>query len=139
MRRILFAGLLLFMAWPLAAADLSKQPPIEVKVRLGSQGGDLLFSPKRLNFQTGKLYKLVLVNPSPEKQYFSALRFAAAVWTRKVETATAEIKGAIREIELKPGGRAEWFFVPVQSGTFGLRCTIKGHTEAGMVGHITAR
>ncbi len=60
MRRILFAGLLLFMAWPLAAADLSKLPPIEVKVRLGSQGGDLSFSPKRLNFQTGKLYNYAL-------------------------------------------------------------------------------
>ncbi len=137
MRGILFSSLLLFLAWPSAAADMSKQPPIEVRVTLGSKGGDLVFSPKSFNFRTGKLYKLVLENPSPEKHYFSALRFAAAVWTRKVETATSEIKGAIREIELKPGGRAEWFFVPVQAGTFNLRCTIKGHTEAGMVGRIT--
>ncbi len=137
MRRILFSSLLFFMVWPSAAADLSRQPPIDVKATLGSKGGDVVFSPKRFSFETGKLYKLVLENPSPEKHYFSAPRFAAAVWTRKVETATAEIKGAIREIELKPGGRAEWFFVPVQTGIFSLRCTNKGHTEAGMVGRIT--
>lgn len=126
---------------PLAASaeDLSEQAPIEVKVSLGTKGGHLKFSPARLNFKAGRLYKLVLDNPSSKKHYFSALQFAAAVWTRKVETAGAEIKGAIREIELKPGGRAEWFFVPVKAGSFGLRCTIAGHGEAGMVGTITVK
>lgn len=81
----------------------------------------------------------MLENPSPSKHYFSALRFAAAVWTRKVETDGAEIKGAVREVELKPGGRAEWYFVPVQAGTFDLECTVAGHAEAGMVGSITVR
>ena len=139
MRRILCSGLVLAMAWPAAAADLSRQTPIEVRATLGTKGGGLVFSPDRFSFQTGRLYKLVLENPSPAKHYFSAPGFAAAVWTRKVETASAEIKGVIREIELKPGGRAEWFLVPVQAGTFGLSCTIKGHAEAGMVGRITVR
>ncbi len=47
-----------------------------------------------------------------------------------------EIKGAVREIELKPGGVAEWFFVPVQAGTFHLECTIEGHAATGMLGTI---
>lgn len=137
--RFLLVAATVALAWPAAAADLSRQTAIEVTVTLGTAGGGLSFSPSDLTFETGRLYKLVLTNPSRTKHYFSALRFASAVWTRKVETKTAEIKGAIREIELKPGGRAEWFLVPVQAGTFGLVCTIPGHTEAGMTGRITVR
>ena len=147
MRRILLTGIIfplilitfVVLSWPIAAADLSRQPAVEVHVSLGTEGGALTFSPNELTFQTGKLYKLVLENPSRSKHYFSALRFAAAVWTRKVETEVAEVKGAIREIELKPDGRAEWYFVPVQAGTFDLQCTILGHAEAGMVGKITVK
>jgi len=119
-----------------SAADLSGQTPIRVAVKLGSKGGALVFEPNQLSFQTGKLYKLVIENPSPSKHYFSALRFASAVWTRKVEADGIEIKGSVREIEVKPGGEAEWFFVPVKTGSFGLECTIPGHAEAGMVGTI---
>ncbi len=121
------------------AADLSKQDPIEIVVELGTAGGKLVFSPNKLSFETGRLYKLVLKNPSKYKHYFSALRFAAAVWTRKVETKGSEIKGAVREIELKPGGAAEWFLVPVQAGSFAVECTIPGHAEGGMVGRITVQ
>lgn len=122
-----------------AGGDLSNQTPVEVTIHLGTKGGKLVFEPKDLTFQTGKLYKLVLDDPSPSKHYFSALRFAAAVWTRKIETGGEEIKGSVREIELKPGGKAEWFFVPVQAGKFDLMCTIPGHAKAGMTGTITVK
>lgn len=121
------------------AADLSTQSPITSVVELGTTGGDLMFVPNKLNFETGKLYKLVLRNPSRDKHYFTALRFAAAVWTRKVETEKSEIKGTVREIEIKPGGTVEWFFVPVQAGTFPVECSIPGHAAAGMVGRIEVR
>lgn len=119
------------------AADLSRQKPIQVDFRLGAKNGDLVFVPNRLSFETGKLYKLVLQNPSNQSHYFSAPRFATAVWSRKVESGQAEIKGAIREIRLDPGAHAEWFFVPVQAGTFPLECTKKMHAERGMIGEIT--
>ncbi len=76
-------------------------------------------------------------NPSNTKHYLSGLRFASAVWTRKVETAQAEIKGSISEIELKPDDQAEWYFVPVKAGSFKFGCTIPSHREAGMLGNIT--
>ena len=130
-----FAAALL-IATTATAADLSSQTPIKVEVKLGSKGGELVFEPNQLSFQAGKLYKLVIENPSPNKHYFSALRFASAVWTRKVEADGVEIKGSVREIEVKPGGEAEWFFVPVKTGSFDLECTIPGHADAGMVGTI---
>jgi len=53
-----------------------------------------------------------------------------------------EIKGAIREIEVYPGGTTEWWFVPVATGTVELGCGIKdkdgkSHAENGMHGTIT--
>ncbi|GIX46233.1 MAG: hypothetical protein KatS3mg131_0444 [Candidatus Tectimicrobiota bacterium] len=139
MRRLACLLLLLLPALGWAAGDLSQQEPVVVEVQLGTADNALRFVPGTLTFETGKLYKLVLRNPSPQKHYFTSLGFAAAVWTRKVETPDAEIKGAIREIELLPGGKAEWYFVPVQAGTFELYCHRPGHREAGMVGTITIR
>ena len=117
------------------AADLSRQPITETTVSLGSETGELKFLPNQLQFESGKRYKLVLKNPSP-KHYFTAKNFADASWTQKVEAGKVEIKGAIHELELKPGAMAEWVFIPMKSGTYNLRCTVAGHTEAGMIGKI---
>ncbi len=34
---------------------------------------------------------------------------------------------------------AEWFFVPVQAGSFPVECSIPGHADGGMVGPITVQ
>jgi len=89
----------------------------------------------------------VLTNPSSTKHYFSSPKFASKVYTRKVQVLNdgsriAEIKGHIREIEVFPGGTAEWWFVPVSTGTLtDLHCAVKDkdgrtHAEHGMVGTI---
>ncbi len=118
------------------ASDLSRQPIIEISVSLGSGTGELKFFPNLLEFESGKRYKLVLKNHSSQKHYFTAKNFGDASWTQKVEAGKVEIKGSIHELELKPGAVAEWVFVPVKSGSYNLRCTVAGHTEAGMVGKI---
>lgn len=78
----------------------------------------------------------MLDNPSPEKHYFTAKDFADGLWTQKVQAGDVEVKGAIHELELKPGAIAEWVFVPERPGTYELHCAIAGHTEAGMVGQL---
>jgi uncharacterized cupredoxin-like copper-binding protein len=133
-----------------AAGDLSRQDPIEVTVNLG-QPGKHAFEPSRLKFETGKLYKLVLRNPSSDPHYFTSHAFTQLIFTRKVQvvqqregkpTVLAEFKGAIREIEVYPGQTAEWWFVPVAAGRItDLQCGIKAadgktHAEHGMVGEI---
>lgn len=136
----------------LAAGDLSGQKPIEVRVDLGKDGTDKhKFYPDKLTFETGKLYKLVLHNPSNSKHYFTSLDLASKIYTRKVQAMDdigadrkqiAEIKGAIREVEVYPGGTTEWWFVPVATGTISdLNCHIKDqdgktHAEKGMTGTI---
>lgn len=133
-----------------AAGDLSRQNPIEVVVELGKPGQHT-FVPNKLRFETGKLYKLVLRNPSSEAHYFSSDAFHPLIYTRKVQVVQerdgklvtlAEFKGTIREIEVYPGQTAEWWFVPVAAGrATDLRCGIvasdgKTHASHGMVGEI---
>ncbi len=146
LRTLLAAAALLLGAHALAAGDLSGQTPVEVKVELGDAKDGMRFVPDRIQLETGKLYRLVLVNPSPQKHYFSSAGLADAVFTRKVQVngpdgkPLAEVKGPVREIEVYPGATAEWWFVPVKAGTFGdLKCTIPGHEVRGMKGAIEVR
>ncbi|MEY2914140.1 MAG: hypothetical protein RLZZ184_3449 [Cyanobacteriota bacterium] len=116
--------------------NLLKQPVIEITVSLSNTANELKFEPNYLELIPGKRYNLKLNNPSSQKHYFTAKDFADGIWTQKVEAGKVEIKGNIHELELKPGAEAEWVFVPIKSGKYALRCTIAGHTEAGMKGEI---
>jgi uncharacterized cupredoxin-like copper-binding protein len=133
-----------------AAGNLAGQQPIEVTVDLGKPGQHV-FEPRQLKFETGKLYKLILRNPSDAPHYFTSHAFSQMIFTRKVQVTQirdgksvtlAEFKGAIREVEVYPGHSAEWWFVPVATGRVtDLRCGIvgtdgKSHAEHGMTGEI---
>ncbi len=144
------AGALTGTAAGYAAGNLAGQQPIEVTVDLGKPGQHS-FVPNTIKFETGKLYKLILRNPSEDPHYFTSHAFSQMIFTRKVQVVQtrdgkpvtlAEFKGAIREIEVYPGHSAEWWFVPVAAGKVtDLRCGIVGkdgktHADAGMVGEI---
>ena len=115
----------------------SQQPVDTSIIHLGNETGALVFEPDTLIFTAGKRYKLLLDNPSPSKHYFTAKDFTDVIWTQKVEAGNVEVKGAVHEVELKPGAEAEWLFVPQKPGTYELHCSIAGHAEAGMVGTLT--
>jgi uncharacterized cupredoxin-like copper-binding protein len=119
-----------------AAEAANQSVATEITVSLGNAANELKFEPNHLEFEAGKPYKLRLTNPSAQKHYFTAKDFADGIWTSKVEAGKVEIKGAIHELELKPGAEAEWVFVPMKPGSYSLRCPIVGHTEAGMIGKI---
>ena len=117
----------------MAPADQATQT---IAVHLGTVDGELRFEPDSLEFVAGRRYKLVLDNPSDQKHYFTAKDFADTSWSQKVEAAGVEVKGAIHELEIKPGAEAEWVLIPQKTGTYDLECSIAGHAEAGMVGTI---
>jgi uncharacterized cupredoxin-like copper-binding protein len=118
------------------SVPLSKRSPIIQTISLGNETGELIFTPDRLTFKAGSRYQLNLQNNSPTKHYFTAKDFADAIWSQKVDAGNVEVKGAIHELELRPGSKAEWVFIPLRAGTYNLRCTVPGHTEAGMVGTL---
>ena len=138
--RIAAAGLLGVAAAGLpapthGAGDLSRADPDRGDGR-SRQARPARFVPRQIKLETGKLYKLILRNPSNDPHYFTSDAFSGMVFTRKVQvtqqregkTVTlAEFKGAIREIEVYPGHAAEWWFVPVAAGRVtDLRCGIVG-------------
>ena len=133
------------------AAEFGKQKPIEVIVQLSTKGGELAITPSDLKLQAGKLYKLVINNPSNSTHYLSVPRFGAAVRTAKIDVQGGEVirtgfqlvarSGAtssykVKEIELRLGGTAQWTFTPVQTGRYKMGCGVPAHAQAGMVGHI---
>lgn len=135
-----------------AGGDLSGQEPITVRLDMGKDGVEKhMYYPDKLAFETGKLYRLVIHNPSNSKHYFTSLGFASKVFTRKVQVmddlgagakTIGEIKGAVQEVEIYPGGTTEWWFVPVATGTAKMSCHIKDkdgktHEAKGMEGTIT--
>ncbi|MGB2926585.1 MAG: plastocyanin/azurin family copper-binding protein [Limnothrix sp.] len=126
-----------FVPSAIAQTIPAKLPVQTVTVHLGTPSGALKFEPDNLAFTAGDRYKLILDNPSPEKHYFTAKDFADVIWTQKVQAGKVEVKGAIHELELKPGAIAEWVFIPQKTGVFELHCSIAGHAEAGMVGTIS--
>lgn len=132
----LMAVLVLGGSRPAWAVAPTQQPAETVTIHLGTTAGGLHFDPDQLTFIAGQRYTLALDNPSPEKHYFTAKDFADALWTQNVKAGNVEIKGAIHELELKPGAVAAWTFIPQKPGTYELHCSIPGHAEAGMVGQI---
>ena len=118
---------------------IASEPAEVVEVHLGNVAGELKFFPEQLEFTVGQSYTLLLDNPSPIKHYFTAKDFADGSWTKKVQVGKVEVKGAIHELELKPGGQAEWVLTPMKEGTYEFYCSISGHKEAGMVGEILVK
>ena len=129
--------------------DLTRQKPISIEVLLkGSSGEFHYYEPSLLKFETGKLYKLKLINLSDSKHYFTSKKFADSIFTRKIQVnkdleKIAEIKGKISEIEIFPNNTLEWWFVPIKTGVFDdLNCKVidktidKSHSEMGMRGKI---
>lgn len=129
--------------------DLTKQNPIEKKIYFkGEIGSNHYYEPNHLEFKTGKLYKLRLINQSDSKHYFTSLLFSKSIFTRKIQISfkgkrIAEIKGNINEVEVFPNQEIEWWFVPIKTGKFNdLHCKIldkrtgKTHSKMGMQGNI---
>ena len=132
-----------------AKGDLSRQKAIEVEINLKGKTGKVHFyEPSTLKFETGKLYKLKLINLSDSKHYFTSEKFSNSIFTRKIQInknneKIAEVKGIIKEIEVFPNNTVEWWFVPIKTGEFDdLICSVKDlqtnkkHSEMGMVGKI---
>ena len=144
-KKILLASLV-FAVTPFVYADgdLSRANVQTVVMEMGTKDGKMYFEPNHLNFKTGQAYKIVLKNVDKIKHEVEANGFVEKIFTRKVEVKdkngglVAEIKGAIREIEVGPMQEVEWYVVPIQPGEkIEMVCALAGHKEAGMHGLIT--
>jgi uncharacterized cupredoxin-like copper-binding protein len=107
-------------------AALNGQEPIQVVLQFGTETKSFALTPKSLRFETGKLYKLVIVNPSKTAHVVFAPEFGVAIDSISLTQGVA----------LKQGDRQTWYFVADQAGTYDIMCGHKAHVEAGMMGKI---
>lgn len=114
------------------AADWSAMETVSV------YQSEFAFSPSELVFRVGTPYKLQIINKGTTKHYFTAEEFFKAIATRKVQSNTdGEIKAPyFTALEVFPGRSLDLYFIPVKKGSYDLKCTIEGHVDKGMVGHI---
>ena len=139
----------LILCGHLISQDLTRQEPIEkVVIFKGESGHSHYYEPNELTFETGKLYRLILINESDSKHYFSSNSFSKSVFTRKIQInyngkKLSEVKGVINEVEVWPNNQIEWWFVPIKTGVFeDLFCKVEDektglmHSEMGMQGVI---
>lgn len=136
---LVLAAVLLSTGLVWAGGDLSRQTPVELKVLLGAKDNEYALRPKTWNLETGRLYKVTMINEGKIKHEWVAPEFTLSIWTRKVEVGGVEIKGVINEIELGPGTKADWYFIPIRTGEFEMSCELEGHREAGMFGKVTVK
>lgn len=114
------------------AADWSQMETISVSL------SEFTFTPSTLRLKKDVPYKLEIKNNGTTKHYFVSESFFKAIATRKVQSNTdGEIKAPyFTALEVFSGRSLDLYFIPVKKGSHDLKCTIKGHAEAGMVGKI---
>ena len=112
----------------------------EVEVQMtDNSDGSLAFTPEELNLtkDSGYIIKLTNASTNVSKHYYTAEAFYKTTVTRKAEDSYAEIKVPyFKAIELLIGGSTELFMVPTVVGQYEVICTIEGHKESGMHGHV---
>jgi uncharacterized cupredoxin-like copper-binding protein len=107
-------------------AGLDKQEPIQVVLQFGTETKNFALTPETLRLEKGKLYKLVIVNPSKTAHVVSAHEFGVAI----------DSISLMRGVALKQGEQQAWYFVADQAGTYDIMCAYKAHADAGMMGKI---
>lgn len=116
--------------------SLAKWDQTDVLIELGTNQNDLMVYPGKLTLQTGKLYRFVVTNPSDMSHVVAAPEFGAMVLTSSLhkfppsfDLATADMaKGVL----VRPGEMMEWYFMPINEGTYKFGCAKPTHASAGM-------
>ena len=114
-----------------SAADWDSMETIRVEM------GEFSFTPETLKFEVGQPYKLEIVNTGSVKHYFTADSFYRSTAFRKAQDASGEIKAPyFKAVEVFAGEQADLYLIPTREGNYDSVCTIGGHEDAGMHGHI---
>lgn len=116
-------------------ADADWNRTIDVHITLRDSG----FLPRELQLKAGQPYRLTIENQGAHNHYFNAPEFLATVAARKAQvTGFAEIKAPhFSSFELfAKGGTMEFYFVPLEKGSYRAFCHLGNHAEMGVEGQL---
>ena len=112
----------------LEARHVDTSLPISIFAKFGTRQGDFVIAPQEYRLMAGKLYKLVITNPS-YMVHFIEVPF--------VRGAPHGSDYAVQEVILRPGQSTTIVFMTYKKGIFSLDCALPGHRKAGMTSSVT--
>jgi len=113
-------------------ADWSRAVTVEIRL------DEFAFQPDMLRLKAEQPTKLVIRNAGRTRHSFAAPELIKASAVRNVVPAPGETLPTVsyNEINVSAGSAKELYIVPIERGTYELKCGVVGHTLFGMTGTI---
>ncbi len=108
--------------------------------RLRVEFDDNLFEPEDIYLKKNRPYRITLVNVGFESHDIIGELFFSSFVVKKVRNRGMEIDAHhLERLLIRPKEEIELWLVPVRTGELDFVCTIPGHYEEGMAGHLVIR
>lgn len=108
--------------------------------RLRVEFDDNLFEPGEIYLKKNRPYRITLVNVGFESHDIVGEHFFTSFVVKKVRNRGMEIDAHhLERLLIRPKEEIEVWLVPVRTGELHFVCTIPGHYEEGMSGHLVIR
>ena len=108
--------------------------------RLRVEFDDNLFEPEDIYLKKFRPYRITLVNVGFESHDIVGELFFSSFVVKKVRNRGMEIDAHhLERLLIRPKEEIELWLVPVRTGELDFVCTIPGHYEEGLSGHLVIR
>jgi len=123
-----------------ASRDLMKGIEWTSVDRLRIEFDDNLFEPENIYLKLNRPYRITLVNIGFESHDIAGEEFFSSFIIKKVRNRSMEV-GAyhIERLMIRPKEELELWLIPTRVALIDFICTLPGHYEEGMAGHIYIR
>jgi len=112
--------------------DWSRAATVEIKL------DEFSFEPETLRLKAEQPVRLIIRNNGRVRHSFSAPDLIKASAVRSVVPAPGETLPTVsyNEINVSPGSSKELQILPIEKGTYDLKCGVIGHSLFGMTGRV---
>jgi uncharacterized cupredoxin-like copper-binding protein len=108
--------------------------------RLRIELDDNLFEPEDVYLKLHRPYRITLVNIGFESHDIAGEAFFSSFIIKKVRNASIEVDAFhLERLLIRPKEEIELWLVPTRVSRLDFVCTIPGHLEEGMAGHLVIR
>jgi len=108
--------------------------------RLRIELDDNLFEPEEVYLKLHRPYRITLVNVGFESHDIAGEAFFSSFIIKKVRNASIEVDAFhLERLLIRPKEELELWLVPTRVAKLDFICTIPGHLEEGMAGHLVIR